>query len=123
MSKPKILYVDDEELNLMLFGINFEKAFEVYTAQNGQEGLRILNSNPDISLVISDMKMPGMDGLEFIRNARENNPGKTYFILTGFEITAALRDALDTGLISNCFRKPFNLVELKEAFQLALSKS
>jgi len=61
-----ILYVDDEPINLELFEMNFQKRFNVLKALSGAEGLKILESKADISFVVSDMKMPGMSGLEFI---------------------------------------------------------
>ena len=111
-NKFKILYVDDEEINLLIFKINLSKKYYVVTAENGSQGLKFLESNPDISVVISDMKMPQMNGIEFIRKAREKHPHIKYFILTGFEVTAEINEALSAGLIKKCFRKPFNLNEV-----------
>ena len=72
--RVKILYVDDEIINLQLFEINFSKNYNVIIADNGFSGLEILENNPDISVVISDMKMPNMNGLEFIKKAKSSNP-------------------------------------------------
>ena len=58
-----ILYVDDEDVNLMLFELNFKKKFNVLTALNGEKGLEILKDNNNVEVVISDMKMPGMNGI------------------------------------------------------------
>jgi response regulator RpfG family c-di-GMP phosphodiesterase len=63
--KPKILYVDDESINLQLFEINFSKKYEVLTADYGIKGLEVLIDNPDIRVVVSDMKMPNMKRLLF----------------------------------------------------------
>ena len=68
--KPKILYVDDEELNITVFRLTFSKVFEVLTADSGDKGMEIFSSDPDIKFVISDMRMPAMNGLEFIRKIR-----------------------------------------------------
>jgi CheY-like chemotaxis protein len=61
--KKQILYTDDEEINLKLFEFNFSKKYDVITAINPQEGLDCLKVMPNIKVVISDMKMPGMNGL------------------------------------------------------------
>jgi two-component system, response regulator, stage 0 sporulation protein F len=108
-----ILYVDDEPINLELFKINFGKKYKVQTADSGYEGLKYLNSSPDIQIVISDMKMPGMNGIEFIKLAKQNFPNILFFILTGFEITEEIADALNNKLIIKYFRKPLDLKEIE----------
>jgi two-component system response regulator (stage 0 sporulation protein F) len=118
--KPKILYVDDELINLQLFKLIFNNKYEVFSAENGLEGLKVLDNNPDIAAVVSDMKMPGMSGLEFIKESKIIYPGKSYFILTGYEITNEIQEALNMGLIINYFRKPLNKVEIDTQIELAL---
>ncbi len=113
--KIKVLYVDDEELNTQLFRLNFQKMHEVLTADDGFNALEVLDRHPDTDIVISDMKMPGMNGVEFIRTAREKFPDKKYYILTGFEITNEIREAINAGLILKYFRKPFNIQEIESA--------
>ncbi|HRW63962.1 MAG TPA: response regulator, partial [Bacteroidales bacterium] len=113
--KITLLYVDDEPMNLKLFEINFRKKFNVLTAESGNEGLEILKSNAEIIIVISDMKMPGMNGIEFIRKAKIDFPKIRYFILTGFDITEEIADALNERLIHKYFRKPFNIREIEES--------
>jgi len=54
-SNIKVLYVDDEPINLMLFKANFKKKFDIITAESGNEGLQLLKSNPDTKVVISDI--------------------------------------------------------------------
>lgn len=107
--KTKILYVDDEPINLELFKINFEKKFEVFIANDAFQGLELLEKEKDILVVISDMKMPKMNGIEFIKKAKELYPDKKYYILTGYEINAEIQDALNSGLILRYFSKPFNV--------------
>ncbi len=117
----KILYVDDEEINLELFAINFKDSYEVLTAYDGYGGLEVLNSNIDISIVISDMKMPGMNGIEFIKRARQKYPYKKYYILTGFEITNEIKEALSNGLILEYFCKPFEIEKMHRIIAEALN--
>jgi len=110
-----LLYVDDEPLNLSLFEINFRKKFKVLTADSGFDGLQRLKANPEIGVVISDMKMPGMNGIEFIRAAKEVYAHIRFYILTGFDITDEIAQALDEQLILRYFRKPFNMREIEES--------
>ncbi len=113
--KITILYVDDEPLNLKLFEINLKKKFNILTAESGAEGLEQLKTNPQIAVVISDMKMPGMNGVEFIRLAKKDFPHIRFFILTGFDITEEIADALNERLIHKYFRKPFNMKEIEDS--------
>lgn len=113
--KITILYVDDEYTNLMLFRINFQKKYTVITSYSGIEGLEQLRTHSEIVIVISDMKMPGMDGLEFIKKAKSEFPNVVFFILTGYDITPEIENALESELISKYFSKPFKLTEIEEA--------
>lgn len=113
----KILYVDDEPINLQLFQLNFKKKYMVYTAMSGHEGLKSLETNNDIKVVISDMKMPEMNGLQFITKAKNTYPEITYFILTGYDINTEIAEALDSGLIQKYFSKPFNIKEIDNSIE------
>ena len=105
--KTTILYVDDEPTNLMLFEQLFKTKYQVLTAESGYKGLKLLTQRPDIHVIISDMKMPGMNGLEFIQESKKLYPSILYFILTGYEITEEIQESLENGLISKYFQKPF----------------
>jgi response regulator RpfG family c-di-GMP phosphodiesterase len=115
-----LLYVDDESINLKLFELNFKSKFRVVTALSGDDGLAILENDPTISVVISDMRMPKMDGLEFIAKAKQSFPYIVYYILTGFDITDEINEALSKNLINKYFRKPFNFREIESAITSAL---
>jgi len=71
--RKKILFVDDEKNLLLLYKKEFEKEdYEVLTATSAEEGLALLEENPDIDIVVLDIKMRGMSGLEALaRIARE----------------------------------------------------
>jgi YesN/AraC family two-component response regulator len=101
----------------MLFEANLEKKFHIITAENGIKGLELISVNNDIKVVVSDMKMPVMSGIEFIQRARNNFPEINYYILTGFEITDEIQQALDNGLIRKYFRKPFNMNEISSEIE------
>lgn len=111
--KLTLLYVDDEAINLTLFKLNFKHHFNVLIAESGEEGLQQIKTNPDIDAVISDMKMPGMNGVDFIKLAKKDFPHISYFILTGFDINEEIADALNEKLILKYFRKPFNIKEIE----------
>ncbi|PKP39014.1 MAG: response regulator [Bacteroidetes bacterium HGW-Bacteroidetes-15] len=114
-SQISLLYVDDEPINLTLFTLNFKSKFNVITASDGFEALKKLNQYPQLSVVISDLKMPGMNGIEFIRKAKETYPDLSYYILTGFDLTEEIVNAINEGLFLKCFAKPFNIREIESS--------
>lgn len=116
-----ILYVDDEPINLFHFSQIFEKKYKVITAESGYAGLNMIEKNPNIDVVISDMKMPGMNGIEFIQKAKELYSDIHYYILTSYDITPEIDIALKTGLINKYFQKPFNLQEIESTISEKLN--
>ncbi len=114
--RPKVLYVDDEPINLKLFEINFRKKFDVITANSGPEGLRILENN-SVDVVISDMKMPEMNGVTFCETAQKKYNHIRYYLLTGFDSTPEIEEAISRSIVKKCLRKPFNKYEIEEVIQ------
>lgn len=110
-----ILYIDDEPINLLMFRKNFEKRYNVIATKSIKEGLEALASNQNIGLVVSDLRMPDMDGVEFIRQTKVIYPHLPFFILTGFELTKDIVEALEQGVITRYFRKPFELAAIEDA--------
>ncbi len=119
-----ILYVDDEESNLFLFKVSFESKYSIYTAISGQEGLDELEKHDDeIIVVISDMRMPGMNGVEFIKKAREKHNGRlVYFILTGYDYNQEIDEAIKNGMIHKFFTKPFDMEQIDIAITDAVKE-
>ncbi|MEZ5070790.1 MAG: response regulator [Bacteroidales bacterium] len=118
--RHKILYVDDEEINLLLFEMNFKEKYEVLIASDGFEGLELLKNHTDTEVIVSDMKMPGMNGVEFIRDAKRLHPEKKFFILTGFRDHGEIKGALEKGWIVRCFRKPMDMGRMHQIIAEAL---
>lgn len=123
MRKPKILYVDDEPLNLMLLKANLSKQYEVLTAPDGMTALEVLRENDDIGLVLSDMKMPRMSGIEFIRQAMKLKSDRPFYIVTGYDASGEIQEAVNSGLISKYFNKPFDMYEIGSEIAAALQNS
>ncbi|PIB35888.1 hypothetical protein BFP72_11035 [Reichenbachiella sp. 5M10] len=118
-----VLYVDDEELNLFLFEKSFESLYQVVTALSGPEGLEKLESHHDqIIVVISDMRMPTMNGVEFITKARAKFSNIAYFILTAFDYNQEIETAIEQKIIHKFFTKPFDTQEIQEAIDEALTQ-
>jgi two-component system response regulator HupR/HoxA len=120
-----ILIVDDEEGILESLELTLESEYRVYTAQTGEEGLRILERE-DVALVISDQVMPGMSGVEFLEKVIERNPRCIRMMLTGYADVSALVRAINEGRIYRYISKPWEPDELRinirralEAYELA----
>ena len=120
MSDINVLYIDDEEVNLFIFEASFKEKFNIITAGNGPDGLELLGANPKIDVVISDMKMPIMDGVEFISIAKKQYPDKKYFILTAFDNHPDVLRAEQDGLIHKFFTKPFEINEIHNFLNMAV---
>ncbi|WP_417608618.1 response regulator [Owenweeksia hongkongensis] len=110
----KVLYVDDEPINTTLFKINFKKHFEVILSMSGEEALAKLAANEDIDVVVSDFKMPGLNGVEFIREANEKFGQRPSVILTGFDTNKDIEKAMQDGNVNALLHKPMDKEELIE---------
>ncbi|WP_420317250.1 response regulator [Ekhidna sp.] len=112
--KPAILYVDDEEANLLIFRVSFEGEREVLVANSPEEGLKKLLENKErIRAVISDMHMPEMNGVQFIKKAKETSGDIPYFILSGYAFDDEIDDAIKKNTIQKFFTKPFDRAEIE----------
>ncbi len=104
--RKKLLYVDDESVNLYLFKALFDSSFDITTAQSAKEGLRILAEEPEqFDAVITDLRMPEMGGLEFLKIMQEQYPMPRRFILTAYSSDELTESAIKEGLAEQCFKK------------------
>ncbi len=122
MTRPKILYVDDEAINLELLQLTFRKELEVITALSASQGLRILEEQPDIQVVISDLKMPEINGLDFIKEIKDRNRERVCMLLTGFMESEVMMEGFNKELIFRYLMKPWRKNELMECIQEALKR-
>lgn len=115
----KILCVDDEADVLASLAPNLRRRCNMLSATSGAEGLEILGANRDVAVIISDMRMPGMDGAAFLRNAREIAPDATRMVLTGQTDMATAIVAVNEGRIFRFLAKPCSPVDLLAAVDAA----
>ena len=119
---PRILYVDDEVINLELLQLTFMNEFNVITAQSAREGLEELEKDPGIHVVISDLKMPEMNGLDFIKVVKKQDPEKVCMLLTGFMESDVMLEGFNKELIFRYLMKPWEKRQLKETILEALKR-
>ena len=108
----KVLYVDDEEGNLMAFRAGFRRDLDVRTATSAQEGMDILREWP-AHVVLSDQRMPGTSGAEFLALVRREHPEAIRIMLTGYSDIGAVVDAVNNGGIHAYITKPWDPIDLK----------
>ncbi len=121
MQKEPILYVDDEEINLVLFEAYFEDEYTVILADSAQEGLIVLKEHPEIKLIISDLRMPVMDGFEFIKEVKRNYPDKICMILSAFKQEDRKEYTSVKKLIYKYLNKPLEKPVMEVALKNALA--
>lgn len=110
----RILCVDDERNVLRsLERIFLDDDYEILAAASGEDGLELLESAGQVQVVISDYRMPGMNGVEFLREVYKRYPASIRIVLSGYADTAAVVSAINEGHIYKFIPKPWNDEELR----------
>lgn len=121
----RILVVDDEAdirealsdlLEATIPGV------QVMLAASGEEGVEKIRDH-EVDVIISDYRMPGMDGLEFLRHAMETRPQAARILITAYPQLSLAMDAINDAAIQNFFTKPLQPARVEEAVKAALIKS
>ena len=121
--KKTVLLVDDEENNLQLLKRTFRGKYNLLTAHNGLEALEVVKQYGNkIALIVSDQKMPVMEGTEFLKKVRETNPQIVKILLTGHVGTDILVSAINDCDLFQYILKPFEPKELEIAVENGISK-
>ncbi len=111
--KPRMLVVDDEPDNLDLLYRTFRREFKVLRAESGVDALKVLESEGEVAVIISDQRMPEMKGTEFLSKTVPDFPDTVRIILTGFTDVEDLVDAINAGQVYRYITKPWDPDELK----------
>lgn len=112
-NKITVLYVDDEENNLVSFKATFRFKYKIYTAISGALAIDIVKKNT-IDIIITDQRMPEMTGVEFLEEIINIDPKPMRILLTGYTDMSAVIDAVNKGKIFHYLNKPWNEDELDE---------
>src|SRR5688572_2943447 len=119
--KFAILYVDDEDKSLKYFTRAFEDQFRIFTANNAQDGLKILEANKDeIGVLITDQRMPGEKGVWLLEKARQLRPRILRMLATAFADMDAAIAAVNSGAIFKYLTKPWDPPQLESTLKRAL---
>jgi two-component system NtrC family sensor kinase len=122
MSTPKILFVDDEENVLRAVRRHLlDEGYEILTADSGRTGLEILERER-VPVIVSDFRMPEMDGGEFLKEVCQRWPETIRLVLSGYADIGAVISAINEGEIYKFVSKPWRENELRDAVRDALAK-
>ncbi|MBC7759718.1 MAG: response regulator [Phormidesmis sp. FL-bin-119] len=116
--KIDILYVDDEENNLISFKATFRLKYNVLIAVSADEAMKVLETKP-VEIIITDQRMPNMTGIEFLEKVIEKYPEPIRILLTGYADMNAVIDAVNKGKIYHYLSKPWSEQELEETIKKA----
>jgi two-component system response regulator HupR/HoxA len=117
--RPILLLVDDEKPILETLALTLIDEGRILTARNGAEALDVLERE-DVSLILTDQRMPEMNGVELLERARKIRPDSIRILLTGYADVEALADAINRGEVYRYLHKPWEPNELRLTVRRAL---
>ncbi len=120
-SLPKVLCVDDEPALLEALELTLGRAFRVTTVGSGREGLAMLETGGPFEVVLSDMRMPEMDGATFLSRVRRDHPESVRLLLTGEADLPSAVKAVNEGQVFRFLTKPCPAQQLKSVIDEAVT--
>jgi two-component system response regulator (stage 0 sporulation protein F) len=121
MEKKKLLIVDDQiGIRILLMEVFSTEGYDTFQAANGRAALDIVMTHrPD--LVLLDMKIPGMDGLEILKQIKEFDRGIKVIMMTAYGELDMIKEATDLGALMH-FTKPFDIDEMRLAVNMQMGE-
>ena len=114
-----LLVVDDEQDNLDAFRFNFRRVFDLHTACSGNEALEKMEST-DFAVLVTDQRMPGMTGVELLRQAKKQRPLMIGILLTAYKDVEVVIEALHMGHVHRYISKPWDSREMETVLKQAI---
>jgi signal transduction histidine kinase len=121
-SRPKLLVVDDESEVLLSVYDLLRLQYQVLTRQSGTLALEVLAATPDIAVILSDQRMPGMTGVEVLHKARLVRPETTRLLFTAHADIRAVIDAINEGHVFRYITKPWEPQEFEAVIRQAVER-
>ena len=115
--KPRVLFVDDDPMLLASMQRCLGMQFDMAIAESGPEALRIIDSGAVFSVIVTDMRMPVMNGVEFIERARAETPHSVFLMLTGNQDVQTAVQAVNEGGVARFLNKPCDPSDIAEAIE------
>ncbi len=110
--KFKILFIDDEPASLTAFKSVFRDYYDIRLASSAEDGYKIMQKE-QIDIVISDQRMPGMTGVEFLHRIRVEFPDTVRMLITGYSDIDAVVQSINGSMISYYFSKPYDESDMR----------
>ena len=121
-ARPRVLFVDDDANVLNSYRRMLGQDYEVHTASGGAEALEVMDDREPFVVVVSDLKMPGMDGIEFLSRAKETDADAVRMVLTGYANQQNAIDAVNGGYVFRFLTKPCRESDLRRALDAAVAQ-
>jgi signal transduction histidine kinase/CheY-like chemotaxis protein len=118
-TNPKVLYVDDEKENLLVFKSTFRRYFDILTASSASEAGKLLLDH-EVDVIISDQRMPDMSGVDFLKSLPDSQKN-IRIVMTGYSDIEAVVEALNSGKIYKYIPKPWEKESLLDMITSAVS--
>jgi C4-dicarboxylate-specific signal transduction histidine kinase len=112
--KCRVLYVDDDAPNLVVFEAACGSEFDVLTAESGTAALEIMRRQ-EVAILLTDQRMPGTSGVELAATVRDEFPDTIRLLITAYADLDSAIDAINWGQVHKYLRKPWDIRELKQA--------
>ncbi len=122
MASEKVLFVDDDEQVRRGYRRRLSEEFRLQTAADAMEGLAVLETQGPFAVVVSDLRMPGMNGIEFLLKVRENFPDTVRIMLTGYADMETAIEAVNEGNIFRFLTKPCTAETLASALTAGIKQ-
>lgn len=121
MKRFNLLFVDDEPDMLEMLSMVFkhEGVYTIYTASNGEEALKRMDEKK-IDLILSDNKMPKMNGIDLLKKIKEKYPDTMRILMTGYPEINIFKDAVNEGEVYKIITKPLDIINLSVVIKRAL---
>ena len=114
MNDKKILIVDDQfGIRILLNEVLQQEGYQTFMAANGEQAL-VLQKQEDLDLVLLDMKIPGMDGIEILKRMKQADKDIRVLIMTAYGELDMIEEALRLGALTH-FAKPFDIDDIRKA--------
>jgi two-component system response regulator HydG len=121
VTTPTVLVVDDDQANLSSLAVIFDReSWRVVTAPNGKDALDLLRQNP-VDVVVTDLAMPGIDGLDLLKNVKKLRPETEVILMTAYGTVEKAVEAMKEGA-DDFVTKPFKRPQIVKAVKKALEK-
>lgn len=115
--KIKVLYIDDESNNLFSFKASFRFDYDILTAISPDEAKKVLAEHDDISVILSDQRMPEKTGVEFFEEIHQQYPGPIRILITGYTDIESVISAINRGHIFRYIKKPWEDEDVRTAIE------